>query len=745
MELAKLIKAFGYVTSENRDEALANLIEYVVYTLDSPQDIAAICDFIKLEFDVQFDPAELKSVASQMLKKGNLERIADAKFKLSDSRVADLRAHSRSIALRQEERQKRIGKYIDEIDSSNLAPEVHKKILISFTQYMYECFYEYGRRAVNIISGELTEVERRTKHQILKPFIDSFSPNEKRVFTDLVEHFTDVMNSDDLDYLQKLAYKAELFFSLGMDKETYERASEFNFMDWVVFLDTNFLYSILNLHKHDEDDACNQIVRIIRDHKLNIRLTYIPDTRQELLNKKKDFDKNIARTSFTKHQISALLSSGNLDGFSKKYYEQKLEYGDETPHPTEIIDHHIASLKEKGVLIYNSNFKSLREESGYQHIINETSAFKEYEKFRNETRVEKGLDYKQPKDDHLLEHDVFLREAILFLRGTKAVSMNDVKYYGLTLDKTLIGFDKYRLRSDRTVYVPVFFLPSFLLGKLLRFIPLPTDDYKKAFISALSSTAFDTNSNHSVAVQQSAQKFKLMGINDERVMLSCMADNVFLEQFSQLEESEQVPFIESQLNRKHKSMHDEMSELRGKLEEREGMVSEVSKISASKDEDLKRLKARIKVLEEDQGLFIQELKKLTTPKAEIRTQPETPLFSDTQDSNFEEAVESELEEEGSEINSFRTESSPIQKGQYYILALMLIIGLPIIVASIMIKEYIYLAFIGVPTAVVISVAGLFFDIRKSIKTRIWSGLLLVIIYTLILFSNWNLFFNPPLQ
>lgn len=463
MELAKLIKAFGYVTSDNRDEALANLIEYVVYTLEAPQDIAAICDFIKLEFDVQFDPTELKGVTTQMLKKGNLEIIERTKFKLSDSRVVALKAHGRNIVLRQEARQKRLGEYIAEIDSFNLSTEKHKKILNSFTQYMYECFFEYGRRAVNIISGELTEVERKTKHQILKPFIDSFSVNEKKVFTDLVEHFTDVMNSDDLDYLQKLAHKAELFFSLGMDRETYEKASEFNFIDWVVFLDTNFLYSILNLHKHDEDDACNQIVKIIEEHKLNIRLTYIPDTRQELLNKKKDFDKNIARTSFTKHQISALLSSGNLDGFSKKYYEQKLEYGDETPHPTEIIDHHVASLKQKGILIYNSNFKNLREGSGYQHIINETSAFKEYEKFRNETRVEKGLDYKQPKDDHLLEHDVFLREAILSLRGTKAVSMNDVKYFGLTLDKTLIGFDKYRLRSDRTVYVPVFFYLVFFL------------------------------------------------------------------------------------------------------------------------------------------------------------------------------------------------------------------------------------------------------------------------------------------
>ena len=104
-----------------------------------------------------------------------------------------------------------------------------------------------------------------------------------------------------------------------------------------------------------------------------------------------------------------------------------------------------------------------------------------------------------------------------------------------------------------------------------------------------------------------------------------------------------------------------------------------------------------------------------------------------------------MDEEASKAISPPIKSSRLQKGQFFVLALMLIIGLPIIASAIVIKEYIYLAFIGVPTAVVISVAGLFFDIRKSIKTRIWSGIILVIIYALILCSNWDVFFSAPLE
>jgi hypothetical protein len=70
----------------------------------------------------------------------------------------------------------------------------------------------------------------------------------------------------------------------------------------------------------------------------------------------------------------------------------------------------------------------------------------------------------------------------------------------------------------------------------MKLVPV-TDDYKKAFISAISSHAFSNHQNSQVA-QRSVAYFNKMGIQDEKLILDCISNDFFLTEFKNNENEE---------------------------------------------------------------------------------------------------------------------------------------------------------------------------------------------------------------
>lgn len=108
------------------------------------------------------------------------------------------------------------------------------------------------------------------------------SANQKKAFGTLVTSYSTNLTTDELDYLENLAIKAEYFFSLGIPEESFNKAQDFKLNGLVVLVDTNFIYSILGLHSHRQNDNCNQITKLIEDKKIDCRLVFIRKTLEEL-------------------------------------------------------------------------------------------------------------------------------------------------------------------------------------------------------------------------------------------------------------------------------------------------------------------------------------------------------------------------------------------------------------------------------------------------------------------------------
>lgn len=486
----------------------------------------------------------------------------------------------------------------------------------TFLEYLYNSFYEYGEDAIKTLHPHLKNGDGNNYYEsVFLSIIKKIDDQElKDLFKQIIERFPDFALTEDLNFLNDLAQKAISFSSLGFQADMAQDTVNHEIVDWTLYLDTNVLYSLLDLHSHQENDACKALIQLVRDNKehIKVKLRYSDITYKELGQKKAEFD--LLDDKLTDSSINAMLRSENLDGFSRKFYERLLENREGTIHPSEAIGLSQTTLKYKTIEIMR-NSKRI-EHLGEDYINVKVQEFYEYINRKNETRKEffdtKNIPFHPiEKSEKQAQHDITLRELLLDSRQkvlkNEEVSLNSVKYFGVTLDDLLIQFDKSRIKDNNDVNsFPVFFKPSFLLNKLVRVLPIQTKDYKKAFIKAVTSKGFHKDSSKSRDVLKIVNYLKSQGIDDERVVYNIISQDIFLEKYhreSQNENFNQGEFFESELNREFKLFQEQLEKIRKEL------VS-TSKTAEERAEENKKLETKKSILESDVQQYEKALKKV---------------------------------------------------------------------------------------------------------------------------------------
>lgn len=436
---------------------------------------------------------------------------------------------------------------------------------------------------------------------------------QRKIFASIVSNYSETLSKDELDYLDSIATKAEYFFSLGIPEQDFQKSQDLKLNGLVILVDTNFIYSVLGLHSHRQNENCNEIIKLISNKKLDCRLVFIKKTLTELQNKKIDFERGITTESLTHNQIKSLIDSENLSSFAKDYFEKKLIDPD-TPHPAEKIKYSQKILKSNKIEIYNYQFPHLEEQS---YINAKFQEYYDYHNLRNEIRLKQGFKETQLKDDKKLEHDIYLREAVISLRKEKN-KLYDINYICLTLDKGLISFDSYangKRAINQETLAPNFILPSVFLRKIRPFIPVITDDYKKAFISSITANTIDTSLPQvSEAVQRSMTYFKKLGIDDYELIMTIIKQELFFTEFIESEKEErQEEFIRSELDKAYEKLRCDKELVERKLAETEKQgIDSVLKEQKKKEELFKEFESAtssFKQIENELTNKIEEISK----------------------------------------------------------------------------------------------------------------------------------------
>lgn len=618
--LNKTIRSLYLTASENRRAMLSDLIENILYYYGEPLSCIEIIELIKTEFHLEPLKYEIEEVLETSEEK---ILVKDFKYDLTDEARQEVFSRILINEEMEKKREESICGIICEISDIELSDVELKIILKEFNSYLHNCFLQFGRSAIDIFLPYKTTEEEIYENQLKLSLNNLNQPVLESIFKHLVKVYPQKISKKELDYLEVLSDKAEKFFSLGLEEKDYQKIKEFNISDIVIFLDTNILYSILDLNDHPEDLAIKELVNILVNEKLDIKFVYLPSTLNELNKRKPEFDK-IPRTEFSPKQLKTLLSFPELDSFCKKFFEKKLQ-DSEALHPLYLVQSAQNILLSRKIRIYNHKFPHLEDDNFLESRIND---YISYETYINSLKTSKGLPTRV-KHESKVEHDIILRESIINLRKEKT-DLDDFKFIGLTLDNSLINYDRYDTQyKNRSLINPNFLLPSIFLQKIKSFLPLQSDNYKRSFVSSITvKTVDNSNPKKSKLIVKSMSLFQSLGIENEEVIFSIIKKDMFFSNFEEkLNAGEGERFIESELNSYISTLEKEKLEQEKKfLESEMALKTSIETISSAKSEKISTLEEEnekmAKMLSEKESNIFSLSKRLESIETELEKQKE---------------------------------------------------------------------------------------------------------------------------
>ena len=627
----KLISALYLAKSDNREKMLSDLVLNIMYGFKEPLDTDSIIDCIKDFFHLEPIKYEVQQCLNSLVESQQINQ-KGTYYCLSEQARSQVHSYIVKSKDNTERRFSSFIKIVNDIFSDDIESKNIKILWEVFNEYLLECFMVFGRKAINIFLPYKDDELLQDNSILEQAYKNLKSDKLISVFKKLVVEYPERLTEAELRHLNVLALRAEKFYSLGIEKQEYEKINNLQIRNLIVLADTNILYTILNLHVHQEKSAITEIMRLAKEKIIDFRIVYLPHTYKELQKAKLPLENAISREKFKNSQIKVMLSSGNLDTLAKQYYENRLQNSD-YPHPADNITYASDILKQHGIVIYNPKFKKLDEDDEY--LNKKIIEYYDYQQFYNNLSDEKGSAFRLNKDDYKIEHDVYLREAVKILK--EKFSKDILKFISLTIDRSLVQFDLYAVRKENIgshrFINPNFMLPSIFIKKIRPFIPIVTNNYRKAFLSSLTAPSFERPSEdekeRNIMIQKSMTYFKNLGIEDEEVICSIIKRELFLEELAEHEkDNTSEDFIKSEIAKEIDNKKSVISLLEKEIatqketaesalekekEKTEKIKTEKEKTEKEKQSEIDKLLKKIKEKES----FKEQLQKLNEEQAKF--------------------------------------------------------------------------------------------------------------------------------
>jgi hypothetical protein len=643
----RIIEVLDLLNNDQRPSTIASYIMYVISSLNGAH-LSEIISFTQLEFELNLEVLEVSDAANQLVNEGQLVLIGE-KYSLTEAAKAAMLTRVEASNGLEEKLKINFCKNASSLTEEKLTEEDLNQLFAAFKGYIHENFFFYGKSAIAILGNGDSQTKGLTTQHVFKLFSNKLIPKLRSVFYTYIETLASNSSSLELSYYESLADRAEHFFALGLSKELAQELASIEPIDWTIFVDTNFLLSVLKVRSNTENPAVEALLKIIDENKdyFKIKISYLRDTYKELMRFKPVLNEIVHSQKLTQNQIKAALQTDNLDGFARSYYQSQLAHGNATQHPATIIDQAVSILKSKSIEIYNAEVKGVSTESN--EFIDSISDYSRFNSIINEARIEKGfMNDARYKGVEQIEHDIYLREAILSFREKLEAGaiphFQDCKVFGLTLDYGLIDYDKYagRRENSKELFIPSFLTPSYLLKKLYKLLPVQSDNYRKAFLSSIASPVFSNSDTQKSEVSQSALAvFHALGIDDMSFMAKSLKSQIFLNEIKNAggDTEKIIPFVESELSKVLKTKERREKKLAQELKLKQDSFNQVSsaydstlQVNNNLNDEKILLNQQIEVLAKGLKSNKKSQDKLQSIINKISQNPQTQLpFSNEQD------------------------------------------------------------------------------------------------------------------
>lgn len=386
-------------------------------------------------------------------------------------------------------------KWHDELKiiTPELTPEILNKQWECLRLYLCNVFEQHGIQTLHLLNpnAKIEDDDQKSLTAIIENIIkenkDSIS---KDILISSINQFISNADVTRTNYISQLADSTFTSFALTSDAETVNFLNQ-RYNNLQLFLDTNFIFGILDLHKNSEDASAREILEEVKKNRLPFKLAFHPETLAEF---KRAFDAralHIRASKWTRESSRVAITVDGLSPLEELFHKQNIDNEIDTSVFLDKYDHVDLILKDLGLIEYTpQGFTSDEEHVDIESDIDKYQIF--YDSLPN----------RKPKSYLRFKHDVVVMREVRRLNPKKTKFLESNAFF-ISSDYILAKFEKNHYRRNWEINYVV--SPSVFL-QLIR--PFIENDYSsnKRFIDTFSIPEFrafeiDYSSTRSKALQ----------------------------------------------------------------------------------------------------------------------------------------------------------------------------------------------------------------------------------------------------
>ena len=586
-ELAALVHHVELNRSGWWEKTLERLILASIWLADSNPTVDEIRTMLREEFGLPASNGKVDKVFASLESRdyiirlpGSIVRIAENKREVFESEIAD--AERASVNAR-DYFSDLMGELCPEIELDEAWPKFESIFLGPLIR-------EIGANAYKLIAGENMTVNQK----LLEELQGKFDKKYKTPLFELVSRFLDPSNDAVRSYVSRMLHAVFCVEASGLPENIIGKLNDSvgKPIQFRIFVDTNFLFSLLELHDNPFNSAAAELKELMGTLGSNpkVDLYVTPRTIDEAKNSissAKDrlkgfpvgtnFNDATSRAGFS--GLDAKYLAGRNQGGSRQSAEEWFE-----PY----LNNLVPLAREKGVEIYNEKL------DGYatrQDVVDDINMVLEIEK-RRDHRI---------KSFEMVQHDMILWHLVDDNRSSYVESAVEAKDWILTLDFRLIGFDEQKQKQQGR-QVPICIHPALLIQLLQFWIPR-TREFEEAILGSvrLPFLFHDLDTEAERTSLRILQGIGRLEDNDQipeaaisQVMLNEVLRARIGEEESKDEEAKLIrDALVDELRAQARTHKGQANDLARKLKKRGGELERLKEISRKKDNTIQTLEGRV--------------------------------------------------------------------------------------------------------------------------------------------------------
>jgi hypothetical protein len=451
-------------------KSIHRLVLAAVWLSDQPPNAEAIQVAMKATFRLPLSTQHLASALASLESQMLLIRLPNDTYRIPEEKRVSFENEIAEAEKVEREARASFCKLVADI-GEDLEPD---KVWTAFEhEFLGPLVKQVGVNAYRLIAGETMAVDKALVDHFLKPF----PPDVHAKLRMLVTTFIDPKKPEVCAYISRILHARFCVEASGLPEHVLGKlnASIGKHIHFLMFVDTNFLFSLLELHENPSNAAAQELRELVTQLKgsLRIDLVITPDTIEE------------AKTSigYTKGQLSGLPSGNNFaqaalqarfSGMAVKFLTERIRRNgkltaDEWFDP--YLSDFVPIARSKGVELFNEKLDGY---STRQDVVDDILDVRKFEERLPENRR---------KSYQKVAHDMVLWHFVSDKRTAYVESPIDAKYWILTVDFRLIGFDEHK-RNHSMSKVPLCIHPTSLI-QLLQFWVPRTKEFEEAMLGSL--------------------------------------------------------------------------------------------------------------------------------------------------------------------------------------------------------------------------------------------------------------------